>query len=228
VWRVAVLDGAPVDRAGGVVRLFAPGDGALLVGEVAVLSRPDTAGQPRDRRFRVGRGSTRPYAGKVALGGWYYTAHFPDLVDTLPDGAPVRRRGSRGAYLVADQTVWSAAGGRPGVLTAFVQLGLGDARVNQIGGYVGGGLTLIGPVSARAHDEMGLGVAAARNGSPYVRAHAAAGVPSAGETAAELTYLAQLGAWLTVQPDVQYVIHPGGSRAARSALVPGLRIALSR
>jgi porin len=228
VGRVAVLDGRPVDRAGGAVRLFAPGDGALLVGEVAVVSRPDTAGQPRDRRFRIGRGLSRAYAGKVALGGWYYTAPIPDLVDTVPDGAPVRRHGSRGAYLIADQTLWSAADGRHGALTAFVQLGLGDARVNQIGGYAGGGLTLTGPFPHRAQDELGLGVAAARNGSRYVRARATADAPAAGETAAELTYLVQLGARLAVQPDVQFVIHPGGSRATQKALVPGLRIAVSR
>ncbi len=43
----------------------------------------------------------------------------------------------------------------------------------------------------------------------------------------ELTYLAQLGSWLTVQPDVQYVIHLGGTRATRNAVVPGLRVAVS-
>jgi porin len=220
VWRAAVLNGAPVDRAGGGVRLFARG-------EVAILARPDTAGEPRDRRFRIGRGATRAYVGKVALGTWSYTARFPDLVDTLPDGTPVRHRGSRGAYLIADRAVWSAARGRPSLLTAFVQLGVGDARVNQIGGYVGGGLTLTGPLTSRAQDELGLGVAAARNGPHFVRARAAPRMPSAGETAAELTYLAHIGARLSVQPDVQYILDPGGSRAMRSALVPGLRVAVS-
>ena len=51
--------------------------------------------------------------------------------------------------------------------------------------------------------------------------------PAAGETSVELNYLAQLGSWLTVQPDVQYVIHPGGTRTTRNAVVSGLRIALS-
>jgi len=69
------------------------GDGALLVGEVAALRRPDTAQMPRDRRFQIGRGMARPYLGKVALGIWHYTASFPDLVDTLATGVPVARRG---------------------------------------------------------------------------------------------------------------------------------------
>ena len=217
----------PVDRPGGGIRLFAPGDGVLLVGEVALLARPDTVSMPRHPRFQIGRGPTRSYRGKIALGAWYYTARFPDLLDTLSDGGPVRHRGSAGGYLIADQTVWSAGHGRPGALTAFVQLGLGDGRVNQIGGYLGAGLTITAPFPSRTQHAVGLAVAAARNGSHYERAQRVTGIPAAGETTAELTYLAQLGPWLAVQPDVQYVIHPGGTRAVRNAVVLGLRVAVS-
>jgi porin len=227
VSRAAVLDGVPVDRRGDGIHLFAPGNGVLIVGEMALLARSDTVTMPRERRFQIGRGLARPYAGKLALGGWYYTARFPDLVDTLPSGGPVRHRGSAGAYLIGDGTVWSARPGRPGALTVFVQLGLGDGRVNQIGGYLGGGLTLTAPFAGRAQDELGLAAAAALNGSHYERAQTGAGAPTAGETTIELTYLAQLGVWLTVQPDIQYVIHPGGTRGVRNAVAPGLRIAIS-
>jgi porin len=226
VWRAAVLDGVPVDRPGDG-HPFASGDGVLLVTEVAILSRPDTLGMPRHQRFQIGRGLTRPYAAKIALGGWYYTASFPDLAETLPSGEPVLHRGSGGAYLIADQTVWSAGRGRPAALSAFVQLGLGDGRVNQIGGYLGGGLTLIAPFAGRAQDELGLAVAAALNGSHYERAQAVGASAAASETAIELTYLAQLRSWIGVQPDIQYVIHPGGTGERRIAWVPGLRIALS-
>ena len=225
VWRVGVLNGVPVDRPGQRTRLFAPGDGALVIGEVALLARPDTVRAPRQRRFAIGRGAARPYAGKVALGAWYYTARFPDLVATLPDGTAIQHRGSGGGYLIADQTLWSPRRGRPGPLTVFAQLGLGDGRVNRIGGYLAGGLTLAAPWPSRTQDMMGLALAAARNGSHYEQAQAAAGVRVADETALELTYLAQFGSWLTVQPDLQYVIHPGGTRG--NAVVPGLRMAIS-
>jgi porin len=220
VWRAAVLDGVPVDRPGDGIRVFAQGDGALVVAEVALLARPDTVSVPRQRRFGIGRGRARPYTAKLALGGWYYTALFRDLVDTLPNGASVQHRGSGGAYLIGDLTTVRS-------LTAFAQLGLGDGRVNQIGGYVGGGFTFPAPFPSRAQDALGLAVAAARNGSHYERAQTAAGAPAAGETTVELTYLAQFGSWLTVQPDVQYVIHPGGTRATGNAVVPGLRIAVA-
>jgi porin len=229
VGRVAALDGVPVDRPGDDgFRPFAPGDGALLVGEAVILSRPDSLGPPRHRRFQIGRGAPRAYIGKIAVGGWYYTARFPDLSESLPGGEPVQHRGSGGVYLIGDRTVWSAGRGRPAALSAFVQLGLGDGRVTQVGGYLGGGFTFTAPFAGRAQDEVGLAVASAVSGSHYDRAQAAAGTPGTSETTLELSYLAQLCSWLAVQPDVQLVIHPGGTSTRRNALAPGLRIALSR
>jgi porin len=227
VVRFAALDGVPVDRPGGGIHLFAPGDGALLVGELALLSRPDTATLPSDRRFHIGRGLSRPYRGKIALGGWYYTARFPDLFDTLSTGAPVQRHGSGGVYVITDRTLWRASHGAPGFITGFVQLGVGDPRVNQIGGYVGGGFTMTAPFAKRSQDQVGIAVAAARNGSHFVHAQSANGISTATETALELTYLADF-AWLTVQPDLQYILHPGGTRTKRNALVISLRISVSR
>jgi porin len=228
VWRAAVLNGTPVDRPGGGARLFAGGDGALLMGEVAALDRADTTDVPRDRRFQIGRGVTRSYERKIALGVWHYTASFPDVADTLASGAPVRHRGSTGAYIVADQSLWkdSPDGGR--VLMGFVQLGLGDSRANRVGKYVGGGLALAGPLSQRPQDQLGLAIAAAFLGSHYRRTSAVGARPVSAETTLELTYLAQIRAWLAVQPDLQYVIAPGGTRSRRNAVVPGVRVALTR
>jgi len=228
VLRAAVLDGVPVDRPGGGVHLFAPGDGLLLVGEVALLSRPDTMARRQYRQFLIGRGLPRPYVGKVAIGSWYYTARFSDLVDTLSTGEPMQHHGSAGVYVIVDQTLWRAPRGGPALLTAYAQVGLGDPRVNQIGSYRGGGLTLTAPLPQRAQDELGIAVAAARNGSHFVRAQSASGLTAPNETALELTYLAQLAPWIAVQPDMQYVINPGGAGATSNALVLTLQLALSR
>jgi len=187
-------------------------DGPMFISEVALLRRADTAGLPRERRFGIGRGLARSYAAKLALGAWYWTARLSDLSDNT------RHPGSAGAYLIGDLTLRSA--------TAFVQLGLGDGRVSQIAGYLGGGVTFA-PFPSRAEDMVGLAVAAARNGSHFERAQMTTGVPAAGETTLELTYLAQISSWLSVQPDVQYVIHPSGTRQLRNATVLGLRVAVS-
>ena len=196
VWRAAALDGP------------------MLISEVALLARPDTAEQPRQRRFAIGRGRMRAYTAKLALGAWYYPAsRFSDLSDST------RHRGSGGAYVIGDMTL--------GSVTAFAQLGVGDGRVNQVGGYVAGGLTLTAPIRSRAQDMVGVAVAAALNGSHFERAQSVIGVPAAGEITVELTYGAQIGPWLSVQPDAQYVIHPGGTLELRNATVLGLRVAVS-
>ena len=114
VLRVAVLDGVPVDRAHGTARLFAPGDGALLVGEAAILERPDSGDASHNPRFRVGRGLARSYTEKIAIDAWYYTARFPDLVDTLSTGEAVQHRGSRGAYVIAQSHLLVGEARRPG------------------------------------------------------------------------------------------------------------------
>ena len=140
---------------------------------------------------------------------------------------PFRHRGSFGAYVLGDKILWAQSRNGPRSLSAFAQLGIGDGRVNQIAGYLAGGLTLAAPLASRGQDVLGLALAAALNGSHFERAQAANGTPAAGETTVELTYSAQLCWWLSIQPDVQYVLHPGGTRALRNAVVPGLRMAIS-
>ena len=72
------------------------------------------------------------------------------------------------------------------------------------------------------------GVAAAHNGGAFKRASGTAGIaPSDGEVAVEWTYRAVLTPWFAVQPDVQYVIHPGGIAPPENALVLGLRSELT-
>lgn len=222
IWRFAVVDAVPFDRPNGGIHPFASGDGVLLVSELGLLSREDTTtGAPRRRRFLIGRGHTRAYTAKVAIGAWYYTARFPDLSDTLANGQPVLRHGSRGAYLLVDETILS---GRKNTraLSVFLQLGVGDARVNEIGSYTGGGITLQAPFLSRPKDEIGLGVAAAHVGSHFRESPASLGTTD-GETAIELTYAAQLSPSFAVQPDLQYILHPGALQARRNAFVIGLR-----
>lgn len=224
VWRAAVLDGVPVNRpdiAGGGVHLFAPGDGALIATELAALARPDSAAKPRRRRFLIGRGRTRMYSGKLAVGGWYYAARLPDLVDTMATGAPELHRGSGGAYLIADATLWSMRKGASRALTAFAQLGVGDDRVNPVGGYTGAGLLLTGPFTNRAQDEIGIAIARAHLGSHLARSREPLG-STAAESTLEMTYLAQFSPF-ALQPDLQYVIHPSARPEIRSALVLGVR-----
>ena len=229
VFRAAVLDGVPVDRPDGGLRLFANGDGLLLVVEAAFPSRSARQDRPSSRQFRIGRSAdARAYEGKVAIGGWYYTASFDDLGERGPDGRPVRHRGSGGAYAIADELLHRGAERSSRQVHAFAQLGVGDSRVNRFGFYAGGGLVFSGLLPALENDELGLAVAVARNGSHFIDLQRENAVPVTGtETALELTYLFQIGKHVALQPDLQYVVRPGSDSARKGALAAALRFELS-
>ncbi len=219
VLRAAVFDGAPVDRPDGSVAAFKAGDGLLLLAEAAFLKRPRTSEQPPRIRFRIGRASgLPPYDAKFAVGGWYYTATFRDLVE------PISHPGSAGGYAIADTVVARVRGDTRRRVTVFGEVGLGDPRVNRVGSYLGAGLVASGVLASRPSDEFGMAVASARNGSPFMQAEQEVGVAThRAETALEATYLSQVAAWLALQPDFQYVIHPGVAPSLGSARVLQLR-----
>ena len=47
------------------------------------------------------------------------------------------------------------------------------------------------------------------------------------EVALEWTYIIQMARWLTVQPDVQYIIKPGGTGTIPNALVVGFQVSVT-
>ena len=164
------------------------------------------------------------YDTKLAIGGWYYTAAFDDLSETQADGQPVRHRGSSGFYALLDRLLYKNSEHPEQRLTGFLQAGFGDNRVNRFGSYLGGGLTVTGFFEARTADEIGFGLAYARNGSHYARAQTAQGAPvDNAEKSIELTYLLQLNSWLALQPDVQYIINPNTTPALANAMAVQLR-----
>ncbi len=182
--------------------------------------------------MRIGRNSgLPPYDGKLAVGGWYYTASFDDLSERGPAGTPVRHHGSGGVYGLADAPLYQSATGASGSarqVHAFLQAGCGDSRVDRFGSYAGAGLALSGLLPALANDELGLAVALARNGSHFLDQQRQDALPVTGtETALELTWLLQVGKHLALQPDLQYILHPGTDPTRKNALAVALRFELS-
>jgi porin len=224
VVRAAVLDGVPVARPDGSHAAFRGGDGLLTVVELAVLSREDTGrDRPAGMRDRIGRfSSLTPYDDKIAIGAWRYSGKYPDISDLDAQGQPVLRRGQSGAYVVGERLLIGqdrSAGKR---LAGFVQVGAADQRSDRFGSYVGTGIAGSGWGLMKDSDQFGVSIAHARNGTHYLRA----GVERA-ETAFELTYLTQLSKYLTVQPDVQYVVHPNTDPTISNALVLQVRFEIA-
>jgi porin len=183
----------------------------LVVSEIDYLERPEEL-RRRAGRLRTGRfAELAPYQHKLALGVWHYTATFEDL------STPELHRGSTGAYALLDRSLTRS-------IAAFAQLGVGDARVNRFASYAGAGLH----IAAGSRDEFALGIASARNGSHYLDQQLALGSPALRtENIYELTYQHQLSDSLSLQPDVQYIVHPNTDPSLKNALSVLLRVELT-
>lgn len=202
--RAAILDGVPgnVDRPKRTAVKLGDGDGALVVAELEYAD---------DRT-------------KAAVGAWRYTAKFENLLATQRAGEPVEQRGNVGAYLFVERKLTREATDSAQGLSGWVRLGFADDRFNPIGHYLGGGLVYSGPFAGRDEDQVGIGVARAALARRFRRVAELAGEGVAdAETNIELTYRMPIAPWLTLQPDVQYVIDPGGIRGRRDAVVIGVR-----
>ncbi len=170
---------------------FSFSGGALLVGEMqyAVNQGKQATGMP----------------GVYKAGYWHETASFPD--QQFP---AVMHEGNWGVYGVADQMVWRGASSS---LNLFLRAGMSPSDRNLISWYVDGGFGIKGPVTARPDDVLTFGVAYQKISPDAVAADRAAGlaVIRSNEVVFELSYQAQLAPWWVLQPDIQYIVHPGGN-----------------
>ncbi len=152
---------------------------------------------------------------KLGIGGWYHSAEFRDVAGVLRDE-------NAGLYTLAEAQLWSDGAARK--VGVFAQAGFADSKRSRTGIHLGGGISAAGLIPGRGDDVLGLAVAHARNGYAFHRANP--GRPRA-ETAIELTYLLVPLPWLTLQPNLQYILNPGTVGSRDDALVVGTRLQLS-
>ena len=162
----------------------------------------------------------------VSIGYWRYTSRFESW--SAP-GSSDGRHGNLGGYAVIERRLIHVDRGLPDDnrgLAAFFQAGSAAARFNRIDQYVGGGLVYTGLI-ASSEDRVGVTLAHAVFSNDYRRWQAANGVRiGPAENVLELTYRRSVTRFLTVQPDVQYVIRPSGEQTLFNALAIGLRFEL--
>lgn len=179
--------------------------------------------------------------GTYKLGGWYDSGHYPDqrygtdglsLANPASNGNAIMHRGNYGIYIVADQTIWKSQANSARTLNLFGRvMGAPDTQ-NEIDFSFNGGLTLTAPLPGRDNDQAGIDFGLARVGSRAAALDRDSGLPVRGtEELLEFTYQAQVLPWLMVQPDIQYIISPGGgiqdpnnpNHKLRNELVVGVR-----
>jgi len=180
--------------------------------------------------------------GNYKLGAYYNGGTYPDFLrDTAGGLAPVTglpprtTRGKTGFYVLADQMVYrEAPGPSPQGLTPFVAVVVApDQSTNAMPLFVNGGLVYTGLFPRRDRDVAAFGVVYGRFSQDQRRAQqlerqtGVAAQVQTYEIALEWTYALQVARWLSIQPDVQYIIRPGGGGHIPNALVLGTQFAVT-
>lgn len=173
--------------------------------------------------------------GGVKLGAFYHTDEFYDVYDVVggfygfTSGTREPHDGNYGFYALGEQMLYREHGkddaAAQGIYGFLRFTGApSDRNLTQFG--VDGGLVWKGLIPSRDYDTLGIAASYLQMSDDVRRAQRAANavVPGAFvisdyEGVVELNYKLQLAAWWTVQPSLQYVMHPGGSSAIDNAWV---------
>ncbi|NIJ50332.1 carbohydrate porin [Rhizomicrobium electricum] len=185
------------------------------------------------------------------LGGWYHSGHFTDLrydedkdLAAVTGAEPYTRRGDYGFYAVIDKRLWREGESENQGLGGFFRVGAAPGDRNMVSFYADAGLSYIGLIEGHDNDVLALGFAYAKISDrvrdfdrDYNLANPSAQRPLRDyEAVVELSYSYVVAPWWTIQPDIQYIIHPAGhsadpeaplpSPAMKNAFVIGLRTAI--
>lgn len=188
-------------------------------------------------------------AGKFKLGGWRHLGDFADqrfdlsglsLANPSSSGMPAGLAGDYGLYAVFEQKLLRVHNDVDRGVGIFVRASYSPPERNLIDFYADGGLELIGLSDTRPKDKFGIAVAYAHVSSQAQRLDRDFQLfegPSwpvrSSETVFTAVYQYEVKRGLSLQPNVQYIIHPGGGATnplgtmtavpLKDALVLGMR-----
>jgi porin len=241
-FQVGVFSGDPTGGAGSNMpepiptgTMFSFRGGTFVIGEASYLPNQESNAWGLPGAYRIG--------------AWYHTSSaFADqrydtiglsLANPASTGIPLNHTGDQGIYGVVDQMLYRLPGTEDQGASAFVRVGGAPNDRNLINFYGDAGLVYKG-IPGRPDDKVGIATAYARLGenaraldadtATYTNAYFPV---RGGETMIELMYQAQLAKWWTLQPDLQYIIRPGGGvlnpdgSLRPNAWVVGLRTSLN-
>jgi porin len=109
-------------------------------------------------------------------------------------------------------------------LSSFARIEFSPQQGSPVGLYSDAGLVYTGLLPTRDADKLGVALGYAQMGSQVASLTRATGAPGVGyEAVAELSYAMQMTPAISIQPDLQLILHPGGTQQYGNALVLGVR-----
>ena len=168
------------------------------------------------------------------LPGEYKVGYYYDSSDVKRIDSDKEVSGRGGHYLLVDQAVWRSQASEGRSLHAFGQYSAASTAASPFSKWYGTGVVLYKPLEGRPRDTVALGYgravpnprsrdvqqdAALNNGTAFPNLDSA-------EQLIELGYGYQATPWLTLRPNMQYIIEPGAfsGQDIDNALVFGLQV----
>ena len=185
--------------------------------------------------------------GTAKIGCWFQTGKGPQGEQTFSYGSPTAMAYSSGFYGNIDQQLYKApskatdagsgkslvapgkdaqpAGDASGKgLSSFARVGLDPQEVSVNSFYTDAGLVYTGLIPTREADKLGLSFGYAQMSNYLQNKVTESGLTGASfEAVAELTYFIRVAPAIAIQPDLQYILHPGGTQQYGNVLVVGMR-----
>lgn len=173
--------------------------------------------------------------GSYKVGAWYNTSDGDDLyydVNHDPRGLtglePLERAGQFGVYINFQQQVSGTSGGRGS--TVFLNVSHADRATAQLDHQIALGVQYKGPFE-RPRDTIGFAVGATHNNGRHAdfvnqnntRTGQNTVVGSGYEYVGELYYSWSPVPSIFLRPNLQYIVHPGGTSRNNNAFVVGLK-----
>lgn len=159
-------------------------------------------------------GGSAGLKGKYKIGAYYDTGEFNELADSENT-----REGNYGLYLIADQMVYRESGKESQGLTLWAATTYApEEEINVFPFFISSGFSYEGAFTGRDNDVAGFSFAYGKLSRDLEDQDYEIGL--------EGTYIFQVTPWLGIQPDLQLIVHPGGSGSIPDALVAGMQLSV--
>ncbi|WP_312760279.1 carbohydrate porin [Pantoea brenneri] len=169
--------------------------------------------------------------------GYYYSSANGDVYGSWRNGAYQDQDHAYGGYLLLQQQLTAQDGDVNRGLGVRVQAVMNDHKTSKTDNYQSIAFTWKGPFDARPDDEIGVGAARIHVNSDYTRSlrqqNQANGessfdsptylpIQDGSEYNYEVYYNAKVTNWMSLRPNLQYVVAPGAVSEVKDAFIGGI------